>query len=283
MLILDRCYFCYHLIYFLINHNIKFIIRCKGNCQNLKLNKVTKDKQLINLIKNQSRIIHYNEKTIKTINTSYKSKLNKRKKEYTIEINNDCTLITNLSKYFNNSELLNFYKKRWNVETYFKLVKRNFIFQHLTNKTEEEIKKQFYCIEIICSICKAINFFLIKNNKHTNKHTLENFIIKCNETKLIRFIEDILLENIIVDKEISINETKIKLKKYTSVMRYKKNQSNPRICKTPFMKWYIKAYSNENEICKILKAIDSGTTNDLNKNLKTKSKKIRILKSKIIG
>jgi len=39
------------------------------------------------------------------------------------------------------------------------------------------------------------------------------------------------------------------------------------------MKWYVKAYSNQSEIIKILTAIDNGTINDLNKNLKTKSKK----------
>jgi len=282
VLILDRCYFCYYLMHFLINNNIKFIIRCKGNCQNLKLNKVTKDKQLIALIKDKSRIIHYNEKTTKVIKISHKSKLNKQIKEHVIKINNNCTLISNLSKYFNNSQLLNLYKKRWNVETYFKLIKGNFNFQHLTNKTKDEIEKQFCCIEIICSICKAINSITIKNSQYATASVLEDFIIKCNETKLIRFIKDIILEKVIVNKKIEIDNTKNQLKKYTHIRKYKRNQSNPRSCKTPFMKWYIKAYSNDNEICKIVKAIDEGTLISLNKNLKSKSKNYKILQTKII-
>ncbi len=45
------------------------------------------------------------------------------------------------------------------------------------------------------------------------------------------------------------------------------------------MKWYIKAYSNQSEIIKILNAINDGTIDKLNNNLKSKSKskKIKIL------
>ena len=71
------------------------------------------------------------------------------------------------------------------------------------------------------------------------------------------------------------------IKIYTNVRKYKKNESNPRQCKTPFMKWYIKAYSNQSEIVKILNAIENGTLNELNKNLKSKAKKIKILAKKI--
>lgn len=282
VIVVDRAYFCYKFIHFLITNNIKFIIRCKGDCKNLKLEKITKDKELIQLIKKSTRIISYTEPITRTLNLSSGSKKNKTKFSYTIENKNDCVLITNLSKHFNNESILNFYRLRWKVETYFKLVKHNFNFEHLTNKETISIKKQFYCINIICQICKIFNLYLSKTKKEQNEDILDDFIIKCNETKLIRFIKNVFLINIIKENEqITYKKFTKDIKSYTSVIKYKKNQSNPRECKTPFMKWYIKAYSNQSEIVKILKAIEDNTLDKLNKNLKTKAKKIKILIKKI--
>ena len=188
VIVVDRAYFCYKFIHFLITNNIKFIIRCKGDCKNLKLEKITKDKELIQLIKKSTRIISYTEPITRTLNLSSGSKKNKSKFSYTIENKNDCVLITNLSKHFNNESILNFYRLRWKVETYFKLVKHNFNFEHLTNKEEVSIKKQFYCINIISSICKVFDLYLSKTKKEQNKGIMDDFIIKCNETKLMRFI-----------------------------------------------------------------------------------------------
>lgn len=44
------------------------------------------------------------------------------------------------------------------------------------------------------------------------------------------------------------------------------------------MKWYIKAYSNQSELIKILMAIENNSLDTLNDNLKSKAKNIKILK-----
>lgn len=284
VIIVDRLYFCYKFIHFLIQNNIKFIIRCKGDCKNLKLNKITKDKELIKLIKDNVRIIEYKDTIEKTINIAKKSKTKTQTIQYSVDIKNDCVLITNLSRHFNNTKILNLYKLRWKIETYFKLVKNNFNFQHLTHMQELEIKKQFLCINTICSMVKVLNFYLTKNKKDSSKDLLEEFIIKCNESKLIRFFEKSFLNDLITNnKTYSYKTFNKNIKPYVDIRKYKKDQSNPRQCKTPFMKWYIKAYSNQSELVKILEAIDSGVLDNLNNNLKTKSKKIKILAKRIIG
>ncbi len=278
IIVVDRLYFSYKFIHFLISNNIKFIIRCKGDCKNLKLETVTKDKHLIKLIKKRTRIFTFNEIDDKTLTISNKSKKDKSTTMFDIEMQNNCTLITSLSKHFNKKTILEFYKMRWSIETYFKLVKHNFNFEHLTHKKEIEIRKQFLCINIICSIVKVFDLCLSKKKKDENKDILNEFIIKCNETKLMRFFQNIFLDDLIVNNKSSTYKKLIEnIKIYTNVRKYKKDRSYPRKCNTPFMKWYIKAYSNQSEIIKILNAINDGTIDKLNNNLKSKSKKIKIL------
>ncbi len=94
----------------------------------------------------------------------------------------------------------------------------------------------------------------------------------------MRFFQNIFLDDLIVNNKSSTYKKLIKnIKIYTDVRKYKKDRSYPRKCNTPFMKWYIKAYSNQSEIIKILNAINDGTIDKLNNNLKSKSKKIKIL------
>ncbi len=101
---------------------------------------------------------------------------------------------------------------RWNIETYFKLVKSNFDFQHVTGKEEIEIKKQMLCINMICSICKIMSTFMSEEKRKLNEDCLDEYIIKTNETKIIRFLQNIFLEEIILNKkQLSVNEINKKL------------------------------------------------------------------------
>lgn len=223
VIVVDRLYFSYKFIYFLIENKIKFIIRCKGNCKNLKLEKITKDKELIKLIKNNTRIITYYDSITRTLTIPNKSKKNKSKTTYTFSVNNDCTLITNLSNHFDNQSVLNFYRSRWNVETYFKLVKHNFNADHYVHKTETEIKKQFLCINIMCSICKVFNLYLTKDMKEKNADILDEYIIKCNETKLLDFIENIFLNDMLIKNEqLTFEKFTKDITKYKQIRKYKK-------------------------------------------------------------
>ena len=45
------------------------------------------------------------------------------------------------------------------------------------------------------------------------------------------------------------------------------------------VKWHLKGYSDKSEITKILRAMLNDTVDDLNDNLKSKSKHVKILKS----
>ena len=53
-------------------------------------------------------------------------------------IKSDCKIVTNLpnNKKYTDDILLDYYNKRWNIEVFFKLIKANFKFQNLNEKTE---------------------------------------------------------------------------------------------------------------------------------------------------
>jgi len=50
-----------------------------------------------------------------------------------MEVLNDCVLITNIAN-FNKEELLEKYRKKWDIEVFFKIIKNNFKIQHTSEK-----------------------------------------------------------------------------------------------------------------------------------------------------
>jgi len=273
ILVLDRGYFKYEIINFLIERNIKFIIRYKGESGVLNSNLLKNYKNFkirsirLNNIVNKDIKIYPKHKKDKTGGVLCKTK-----------IKDDCVLITNLSNHFKNELIFDLYKKRWDIESYFKLVKGNFNFQHLTGKEKTEIQKQYLCINIMCSICKVINHLAINNFKKENKRPISEFlIINCNQSKIIRFIQNIFLKKIFTTDKCEFKIIKKSIEKYVQIRKYEKDRSYPRMCKTPYLKWHLKGYSDKSEITKILRAIINDTVDDLNDNLKSKSKRIEIL------
>jgi len=267
--VLDRGYFRYDLINFFIDNDLKFIIRYKGKSGNIQSKRLQH--------KGKFRIIKLNNIIEKDIVISDEKSKNSSKTKFSVNVKNDMILITNLSKHYNNNDLIELYKKRWSIETYFKLVKNNFNFQHMTNQENDEIKKQLLCTNILTSICKTISQIHLNDNEK-DKHD-ELLIFKCNESKILRFIQDTFLNDIFNDddKKYSYNNFLKSIKNMLIIRSYSKNRSFDRTCKTPFMKWYIKSYSNKSEITKILRAICNDNFEDLNDNLKSKSKKIEII------
>ncbi len=64
-------------------------------------------------------------------NFKHKRNVNKSDK-HVLTIKNDCTLITNLGRItYDDDTCLNLYKSRWDIETFFGFIKKNYKFSAL--------------------------------------------------------------------------------------------------------------------------------------------------------
>ena len=166
-LILDRAYSSYDFINFLFNNDINFIIRFKNNCKNFNFK--------INNFDNL-RIIKYEQKIEKEV---INKNINSEKISYKsviLEYTNEYTLITNLNgDEYNDEKIKELYKKRWSVEIFFKLLKKNFKFETLIeyNKEQNDIsyKKLYICNLIIIYLSN-----IVENIANLNKDS--NFLKK---------------------------------------------------------------------------------------------------------
>lgn len=285
IIICDRLYFCYKFIDLLIENNIKFIIRTKGEGKNLDKdiipNKYLKDYNLIMKIRPFIRIIKYTDTIEKLVYMNNKKGKNKKgkNKPVKIKIKNDCNLIVNLldDKKYTKDVLLEMYRSRWDIEVYFKFIKNNFKFQH--NK-EKGITKQIkmYCCDLIMTYMEKI----IEKYYYDQNKTLLKDHIKVNKTGIINGIYNDLLYDMI-NGTVSENHLNCFIKIHVKKTYNKENRSNPRISKTPFTKWYVKGYSDKASLVKIINAIRNGTIDELNNNLKSISKKIISINGKKIS
>jgi hypothetical protein len=268
IIVTDRAYFSYSYINFLETNNLKYIIRVKGNGNNLK-KKYSISKNNINYndiikIKDKIRLITYNDIMNKTIYMTNKKKYNKK---YKLQIKNDCVIVTNLldTEKYNDKHLLELYRSRWDIEVFFKHIKRNFKFQHLPEKDINKHKKMYICELIIIYISKIIEKYYWERYKKQKK---SGYTYKINRTLLVNSLYDSFLYNLVING-VDNGELDKFCKLYIRVSQNKKNKTFPRTSKTPFSKWYVKGYSNHTKYTKILNAIYNDTIDELNKNLKT--------------
>lgn len=267
--VLDRAYFSYDLINFLIDKKIKFVIRVKNNCLYLK------NDNEINKIKNDK---------IRFIKYKYEQVIVKKDKDYKdvkLQYINECNLVTNLDESNYKDDIVNkIYLMRWDVEVFFKLIKSNFKFAVLrehNNNTTENYKKKYIVILINLHIIRLIELINDKYNKNkekksNNKHKYSiknNISLMCDGLKNI--IDDIIKQKI----------DHFKLKSYCNCYIIKQtsiiNISNPRVSKIPHTKWYVKSYSDFYKYSKIIEALRTNNSNELNKNLKLELKKCKII------
>lgn len=275
IIVADRGYFSYDFLNFLNSNKIKFIIRVKGEAENLKqtnvLNKNTQKYETILNLRKNIRIITYNNILHKTI---YASNSKKSMTVNTLEIQNNCVIVTNIldKNEFSDTKILELYKSRWDIEVFFKYIKSNFKFQHLKEHSCEQINKMYICELILIYIAKIIEKNYMDKNKNKIK-TKEQISYKINKSHLVNGIFDNLLVHIIegtlTDK--ILNEFQ---SSYIKIIQNKKGRSFPRTSKTPFSKWYIKGYSNLTKYKTIIDAIINNEIENLNKNLKMIAKKI---------
>lgn len=264
-LILDRAYSSYDFINFLFNNDINFIIRFKNNCKNFNFK--------INNFDNL-RIIKYEQKIEKEV---INKNINSEKISYKsviLEYTNEYTLITNLNKdEYNDEKIKELYKKRWSVEIFFKLLKKNFKFETLIeyNKEQNDIsyKKLYICNLIIIYLSN-----IVENITNLNKDS--NFLKnkKINKSNVINGILEII--DIILKGKLTNNLIINLCNSYVKYNKIKTGINNERISKTPFTKWYVKGYHNKSYDNLILNALLKKDDTLLNKNLKLKYNKCRI-------
>ena len=165
------------------------------------------------------------------------------------------------------------------LEVFFKLIKSNFKFQNLTEKSKNNNLKIYYSSLIVILILKAIENYYWKDKQPKISINLDNkidSIEKINKSKTIKNIFIKLLDKIIygtLNQELLDNFCK----RHISTYNNKLGRSNPRRSNTPFTKWYVKDYSESSKYKKVISAIINNKINQLNKNLKTLATKITIL------
>ena len=264
IIVADRAYFKYDFFKFLIDNNVKFVIRIRNNAKNIK--------------KLNCRFL---EKSFFIEKKVFNKKTNKYD---TIICNNKYSIVTNINEeIYNEKKIFEIYEDRWNVEVFFKYLKKNFKFIDLKEIKKEDNDKTITCQLIVIYIAQILKKYFIENNKSKLNTIINKKIkkikknisvatckVKINESLLIEGIFDNLLMEIINGE---LNEHIIDkfTNSYCKIIKNENGRSFERVSLHPFTKWYIKKYLNYYKYCKILDALQSNNYENLNKNLKTKA------------
>lgn len=215
IIVMDRGYCGKEIYNKLSENNLYFICRIKKN-----------DSLITN---NNDNIIDINEKYIKQVRIiNYKCK------------NNDYYIATNLidKNKYPIKMIADIYHKRWNIEDFFRYLKKNNKYDKMDDIKFESIKKNIYSQLILSKIVYLFsNYF--SRNLPTNK--------KVNATSLTTGIYDSFIINFIYCskyvKKFSKNYIDLFIAIYINIIDTDKGKdlTNPRISKTPNTKWYIKS------------------------------------------
>lgn len=168
------------------------------------------------------------------------------------------------------------YKERWQVELFFKLLKYNLKFEHLTehnkNKTSDSYLKLYLVNMTTIYLSKILQKLYIYNNDFEDdkqviinkKNNIKNYIRKINKSLAIcgcyNLFNDIFNGSLTSEKLKNISQNFIK---YSYILTGIKKE---RRAKTPFLKWYVKGHSNRSLLCKIIEAKLKNNTSKLNDN-----------------
>ena len=273
----DRAYYSFDFIDFLTKNNINYIIRVKKNGDTLNPNKKlsainSKNQKIIN-IRKTSRIVNFEKLTNKKVRTIHK--------KYTkIVIKTDCTMITNLSENkFSDEEISDLYNKRWDVELFFKLIKNNFKFQYINEKSDTKYKKLYAVVLILIHIAKLLEKEYMMNKKVDDFITDKNgkkvkCTVKINLSNIIKGLIESNFIKLMLKGQLSMRKINIFMKSYIIIKKNKLDRSFSRKAKRPFSKWHLKGYSEINQYGRIIDALLTDTVDKLNKNLKLMAKRI---------
>ena len=102
----------------------------------------------------------------------------------------ECNIATNLNTTISDESIKEMYTSRWDIEIFFKLIKRNFSFSYLTehNKNTVDCYKKNYTVILILCILERI--FELTLNEKIKTH--DKYNIKYNKTLAINGIKKIL-------------------------------------------------------------------------------------------
>ena len=281
IIVLDRAYAHYNLFKLLDSMSIKYIVRLKDNSlirkENVKINSTLK----------------YLNENARMINSEFENEkkiANKKGEIHTLIVKNKCKLLTNLmdANKYSDEIIKEIYKRRWDIEVFFKLLKNNFKFRTSTEKNPINYAKQYYSDMIIVYITKMLTNLRTINYAKERKLNIIKYInkkdgsrIKCNikynKSLIIRgifskLIRDIVYSKLTIDTVNSFMMTYIKIRKNESDRHFEHTS------KIPFSKWYIKYYHDLYKYTKIIDAIQNDKIDKLNKNLKLLCKNITIIK-----
>jgi hypothetical protein len=282
--VLDRAYCSYELIDFLNYNKLNFVIRFRNNCKNF--NKINTNKNV--------RIIKYTEYLEQNVLNKNLELLhnNKKYESVTIKHKYEYTLLTNLNiKTYNDENIKNIYKKRWDVEIFFKVLKKNFNFEHLNEYNNKNTNLSYIKINKINIIYILLSKIIEKTHFYNNNDTINNkitklnklnkinknkYLLKPNKTEIIKGVFRII--DTIIKGKLTIKLITITCNVYVHYNNVQIGLYNLRIAITPFYKWYVKGYTNKSDIYKILNALINKDPSELNKNLLIKYKNTEIVK-----
>jgi len=217
----------------------------------------------------------------KEINNTDNKETNKNEipfKNAEIKIKYEYTLLTNLNKdSYDDEKIKEIYKKRWNIEIFFKLLKYNFKFEHLVehNKKMDYDKYKKLCLVnlIIIYLAKIIEKTHYFNNNDIKrdyteykKRKLIKYVYRPNRTNIIKGIFKIISD--ILNGKLKKDVLTSLCSNYVVYNRVELGLHKERKSKTPFLKWYVKGHSNRSLLCKFIEAFITKNTDKLNKNHK---------------
>lgn len=219
----DRGYFSYDLLYRLHSINVYPIFRMKKNYNFVK--EFIDDKL-------DDKIITICNKETK--NTKIKLKLVKYKIEDKLYV-----LGTTLTdKNYDLSLLRDLYKKRWSIEEYFKCIKYDISFLNFHSKSENLIKQEIYTHLIITNLSRLIEEILKKTNSKYNKlleTNQSNFKITIH-TVIRNILPSVIYYNGAKDMKIIIDSIEALIHSVLPIR--KKQRKYPRKRITPVSSWY---------------------------------------------
>ena len=187
------------------------------------------------------------------------------------------TLLTNLNDIdYEKDDIKKIYKERWSVELFFKLLKYNFKFEHLTEHDKKHSSDSYLKLYLVnltmIYLSKIIEKMYIYNNdfkedkeiKKTKNNVTKTYIRKINKSLVIKGCYNIINDMF----KGCLTSTTLKnatnnFVKYQYVLQGLKKE---RKAKTPFLKWYVKGHSNRSLLCKIVEAKLTGNVSKLNDN-----------------
>ena len=295
----DRLYHCYDLLDFLQSNGFQFIVRAKGTANPLD-NTIPLNKSKVNPVnfkyatnlRPHLRIIRS-----KFTHTKIVPIFKKKRKTgvHKLKVLSDYVLITNLKNndIYTDDFIFNAYKKRWNIELFFKFIKNNFKFNEIINNIEIDQKKMYICEMIMSYITKIIEYdywllnkppsnIIKKYNKKTKETTNVTATIKINESQLVKGIFDEILYDLI--KGTLKYEEYIKFCKiYIKITKNELNRKCTRIARSPYKKWSLHGLNRASKMIKVINAIRLNKVPKLTKELQLIAKTIIDINGKEYG